>query len=176
MTNPNRSRFTSHESDGPIKHISINNSDINYDQELLDLEAIEKDIKDHRERNQELGKMSNEVIANKNKAKHGPLKAIVKGVVATLVTIGVIAGIGSLEKISLEQQKKAEEEMRNKNLAGSPMHFNIGSDSSTLIGSNGKVYTVENNGRSEEEVKNVLIGMMDDDIKNTEEREAQFGE
>ena len=176
MNNHNRTEFKSHEGNGPIDHISVNNNKNDRFEKYLDLETIEKEINDQRERDQRFGEMSNEIVANKEKAKRGPLKKIAGEILLVLAAAGIVFGAGALEKKTVEEEIAATEEAKNKESAGAVMEFDISGGTGRLETPSGKVYTIDNtDGMSEEQIKEKLVEMRDDDMKKAEER-AAFGE
>ena len=166
MNNHNRPVINNHESaDGP-DYISVDSSDVDKRQQYLDMETIEKDMETNRELNLKFGEVSNDDVANREKAKSGPLKKIVAGTILALIAAGFIIA-GKVEKDSLEAQKKAEEAMEDNDAFEEAMRFDIGSDVSTYVAPDGMTYTAKTNGRSPEEMKKVLEQMRFNDIERS---------
>ncbi|MBO4813219.1 hypothetical protein J5491_03690 [Candidatus Saccharibacteria bacterium] len=95
---------------------------------------------------------------------------------ATLALSGgiVLAGKGYKETVDAERQAQIEAENQNN---GAKLSFNIHSDPNTniisgqLVAPNGQVYVCEGApGDTEEQVKNRLVGMMDEDNQKAEKR------
>ncbi len=164
MNNHNRPVANNHESaDGP-DYISVDSSNVDKRQRYLDMETIEKDMNTNRELNLKFGEISNDDVANREKAKKGPLRKIATGALLALIAAGIIIA-GKVERDSLMAQKEAEEAMEDNDATEEAMRFDIGSDVSTYVAPDGTTYTAETNGRSPEEMKKVLEQMRFNDIE-----------
>ena len=155
MNNHNKTEFKSHEGDGPIDHISVNNNKNDHFEKYLDLPTIEEDRRNRRELDQRFGGVGNESVANRKKAKKGPLHKLLIATGVALAASGLILA-GKVDKDFLDESKRLEEQNK-KNVVDDNILY--GEDISRLITPSGKVFTVRTDGRSREEIEGILNKM-----------------